>query len=286
MAFKPQVVVKLQGGIGNLLFQFAAGQDIVKTKKMKVAFLESRQGERIRLESFVGLDVDKAPRSLTRFVMSIPSNHRIERRILVFGIRAMLRIFRLQIEIPPHDSINWSEVLPSKLFLSVGLNGYFQVPQSINTGIESVLDCLERTLPFTSSTDVILHLRRGDYVSIGWALDESYYTRAINRLELSPGSRIQIVGDDSLAVLGMASLVESLGFDPVIFRDQKRTALEDFVALSSCRIQILSNSTFSWWAAALATRRFGRDGVTQIAPDTWNSDRNSIKMLMPHWTLC
>ncbi len=284
MSTGPHVVIKLEGGIGNLLFQFAAGQDIEITTGLRVCYTEAKVGNVDRLRSYVGDIVSPAPSSLTRRIMAVPTSYTGGTNYLLLGLRELFRRLGLQIDIPAHDSLNWSELLPRKSRIPVGISGYFQSPDSIPRGIESVIERLDRNLEQTSAPDGILHLRRGDYTSLGWALGDDYYENGLRNWGLEVGSRLRIIGDDSLAVRGLSALAEGMGFQ--VFPNEKQTAREDFSTLSSCPFQILSNSSFSWWGAALAARRFGLENVTQVAPASWTPNTNSEVMLMSHWRIC
>ena len=91
--------------------------------------------------------------------------------------------------------------------------------------------------------DVVVHVRRRDYVNIGWALPFSFYDEALTRL-LPNGGDIFILTDDP--------------GDPFFRRFKKwrpqfpaGSAIEDLVFLSQARRIIMSQSSFSWWATFL-----------------------------------
>ncbi len=100
--------------------------------------------------------------------------------------------------------------------------------------------------------DLVLHVRRTDYVALGWALPFSYYESAI-RQALSEGGEIWIATDDRS--------------DP-FFRRFRRwrpkflsgSALEQMALMMRSPRLVLSQSTFSWWPAFLG------DAVEIVAP--------------------
>ena len=112
------------------------------------------------------------------------------------------------------------------------------------------------------------------------------YKRALAMTSLQQGSQIRIVGEDPLAILGMEQIVMAAGFTANHSLSPANSALNDFAILSSSPIQILSNSSFSWWGAALATHRFGKENVEQIGPNTWTPIPQSEVMLQSHWKSC
>jgi hypothetical protein len=91
--------------------------------------------------------------------------------------------------------------------------------------------------------DLVAHVRRTDYVKIGWALPFSFYEEAFERL-LPRGGDVWIVTDDPR--------------DP-FFDNFARwrptfstgTALEDLRLMTSAKRMVMSQSTFSWWPTFL-----------------------------------
>ena len=94
-----------------------------------------------------------------------------------------------------------------------------------------------------SGDGLVLHVRRMDYVTVGWALPFSYYEEAIER-----------------AGAGRAGvwIVTDAPSDPFLRRFKKfrpkffsGSTMEDLAFLTQARRVVLSQSTFSWWAAFL-----------------------------------
>ena len=91
--------------------------------------------------------------------------------------------------------------------------------------------------------DVVLSVRRTDFVSCGWALPFSYYQEAIETLKPEGGS-VWIVTDDK--------------HDPFFWRFAKwkpkyfsGTPQEDLLFLAKSPRLVISQSTFSWWPTFL-----------------------------------
>jgi hypothetical protein len=90
--------------------------------------------------------------------------------------------------------------------------------------------------------DLVIHIRRTDYLWQGWGLPFSIYQSII---ETHASKRLVIVTDDAK--------------DPFLWRFRKykplihsTTAFEDFLYLRSANNIMLSPSSFSWWAAFLS----------------------------------
>lgn len=91
--------------------------------------------------------------------------------------------------------------------------------------------------------DLVVNVRRTDYVWLGWALPFSYYEAALERL-LPRGGSVWIVTDDR--------------FDPFFRRFAAwrpkyflGTPAEQMLFMARARRLVMSQSTFSWWATFL-----------------------------------
>ena len=127
---------------------------------------------------------------------------------------------------------------------------------------------------------VAVHVRRGDYVSIGIALDEEFYRAAVKKMaELLPHPVFYCFSED---LEWVRNAFADLPYD---FRymdfEAERKNLEDFELMRACSHQIISRSTFSWWAAYLnenPDRIVIFPGIDdERDTDTWSKDWISLK---------
>lgn len=100
--------------------------------------------------------------------------------------------------------------------------------------------------------DLVVHVRRTDYLHYGWALPFSYYEQAIERL-MPPGGSLCILTDDPTDPF--FRLFER--WKPQFYEGSR---LQDFWLMSRAPRLVISQSTFSWWAAFLA------DSQTTVCP--------------------
>ena len=294
-----EIVVRQISGLGNQLFQYAAGRYYAK-----------RYGARL------GLVMDAAqnavshgyprPFLLPHFSIPIPFREvsRLDR--LMFTNRAVLkqvaavvkktagvRIF----DEPVSRRFTFMEDLPMERGVRMAyLVGYWQTHRIV----EAVAAELRNELRFKqaatgrnlemlkliegSSDAVSLHIRRGDYTLAAEgniALPIEYYLRAIKsfRERLSKPSFFIFSDDMDFA---RAHLPRDLR---MVFVDHNgaETSHEDLRLMSSCRHHIIANSTFSWWGAWLN----GSPDKIVFAPRQWHLTPESYfpDLMPPEWTL-
>lgn len=110
-----------------------------------------------------------------------------------------------------------------------------------------------------------IQIRRGDYIRLGLECKRQFYYDALEYLIQHLGSRLNvfIFSDD------VNWVKEHMDFQlPVTFVNENNAYAdyEELLILSRCRHQIISNSTFGWWAAWL--NRY-RDKIV-IVPAEWS----------------
>jgi hypothetical protein len=113
--------------------------------------------------------------------------------------------------------------------------------------------------------DLVIHVRRGDFVRLGWAIDVKFYDYAISKIvAIHPEiSRIVIVSDDYQYCLGHFSQIENIYVKPT------GNYIDDFSYLASAKYLLTSRSTFSWWAGKLS------DGFV-FYPSPWDTNLSEL----------
>ncbi|MBM7828991.1 alpha-1,2-fucosyltransferase [Microbacterium aurum] len=188
-----------------------------------------------------------------------------------------------------HEEVNL--VTPGTTLL-----GYFQSPRYFDRVAEQLATTLEEAVlsdeesrwlrPFEHEAAITAHVRRGDYLNPQTALHHgiasgAYFTRAIATLRAlaAPTSHIRVFSDSpemarrELSHLGDVSFVD----EPSNLR-----GLATIRAMSRGTAFAMSNSSFSWWAAWLLTRR--KPTAPVVAPRPWRADGQSgHDQLLPEW---
>lgn len=94
---------------------------------------------------------------------------------------------------------------------------------------------------------VALHVRRGDFVDADIALLDVYYDKAIDVLYQYVLSPVFYVFSDDM------EYAKTLNIPNAVYVDCNKgeDSWQDMFLMSSCRHNIIANSTFSWWGAYL-----------------------------------
>ncbi|MFM9073648.1 MAG: alpha-1,2-fucosyltransferase, partial [Cyanobium sp.] len=129
---------------------------------------------------------------------------------------------------------------------SIRLQGYFQRYEYYRPYKHLIrerwLKPLPSVAPPPAADDLVVHVRRKDYIAYGWAAPFSYYQTAI---ESQNFNRLVIVTDD----LKDPFFWRFRSYQPVFFEGN---ALDSFAYLAHANRLVISQSSFSWWAAFLS----------------------------------
>jgi hypothetical protein len=264
MGARPPVIARLQGGLGNQLYQYAAGRALAarlgrpllidrRTIQPEAPARQYDLGAFNVEEKFIkGLSA-----FCTRWVGSIRLGHLFQN---FFPTANSYRLVRDREEgydasiFEPHDG-------------PIILHGYWQSYKYF----EDIADILRQELQFRQAPDrknsgmidliessvaVCLHVRRGDYISntafsaaLG-ACDTGYYRRAVKKInQMIPNPAFFVFSDDP----AWAESNLELPGDPVFIRHNLgHSDVEDLRLMTHCKHFIIANSSFSWWGAWLA----------------------------------
>lgn len=119
--------------------------------------------------------------------------------------------------------------------------------------------CLEYLNRIENTNSVSIHIRRGDYVKLGWAMQPDMYRELVYEfMDKVPGKWELFVFSDDTA--WCREHQEEMGFecfDSVTFVEGNVRGKNyiDMQLMSRCRAMIMSNSAFCYLAALLNTRK-------------------------------
>ena len=284
------IVSRIIGGLGNQMFQYAAGRALALRRGVPFS-IDTRGFSSYKTHSF-GLNCFSAElKEAPGWLLPNPSTEgRLQR------LRRRLTSKRLNVYTEKTFTFD-----PSVLDLRDGvyLDGYWQTEKyfkdfaeiiredfTVGRAPNAVNQAWLRRIVETHS--VSLHIRRGDYVSNAAAFkvhgtcDLGYYRRAAAYVRERTG-----VEPDLFVFSDDPDWVEAnldLPYRTHLVRDNDAFAnYEDLRLMTACRHHIVANSSFSWWGAWLD----GRPESITIAPTRWFAGEtpNPCDLVPQRWVL-
>jgi hypothetical protein len=131
----------------------------------------------------------------------------------------------------------------------------------------------ENQSEISSTKNVIVHVRGGDFLraqNSNLNLSRDYYENALKSLDLGKNAKIFVFTDDF-------NHADSLlrGIPNLVFVNQKELrASQVLFLMSTAKNLVVSNSTFSYWAAIASSARV-------VAPNRWLTNAPEVINLYP-----
>lgn len=281
-----QVIISvLRGGIGNQLFQFAAG-----------FYLAERFGQSLYVDGcHLARASQKREYALGDFELQVRTvgrgYHLLERlasRANRFtksrGVFRVGRVCAYLSESEADSSPDLEGLRPAMMNI---IEGYWQQARYAEAVLATLRDSpairnpgnpLARTLieELRESVGVAVHVRRGDYVTDPPTyahysqLGDSYYQKALRIIMKEDHvDRVYVFSDD------IGWVRDNMHFEtPVAYVNSnlELSDVDEFSVMSNCRHFVIANSTFSWWAALLGAS----PNKIVVAPGRWLRDERAI----------
>lgn len=263
------VIVKIVGGLGNQMFCYAYAKNL-EAKGFQVK-IDISAYETYTLHGGYQLDrfnIDLQVATLEEISSFIKKGlfHKILRR-LNLG----------QSLIKTEKSLLFDKSL-LELESNAYVQGYFQSEQYFEGIRQALLNTYTLAENYTdyanqlkkeivaSENSCSIHVRRGDFLnaqnsSVHGTCSLDFYQQAFSYLNSKyQNLHVYVFSDD------IEWCKQNLEFENIHFVDNKNgTPHEDMLLMSLCKHNVISNSTFSWWAAWLNEN----DAKTVIAPKRW-----------------
>jgi hypothetical protein len=274
------IIVKLLGGLGNQMFQYAFGRKLAYIHHTNIGFdLDGLfAGEDIRSEyrlNIFGIEQQRIP-----FAKTIK-----QRRKTIYKSTLLNNIYKkiygyTDIHELGHFAYNENFIKNSaknayvrglwqseKYFKDISdiIRSEYQIKIPPNSNNQKIIDKINK-----SENAISLHVRRGEFAdknqfndTIG-TCNRAYYDNAISIMaNINNKTDFFIFSDDIAWCKSEFNNMEQ----PTHFIDfnDSSTDYEDLRLMSLCKHQIIANSTFSWWGAWLNQNP---DKIV-IAPKKW-----------------
>jgi len=288
------ICVRLAGGLGNQLFQYAAGRALALRYNTDLlldvsGFAKQKRGvtpRQLALNQFrhVGRIANDSEVKLFSWVDRMPM------------VSRWVSPWHVYVE----KTRGFNEVF-SSLSDQTRLVGYwqsFRYFQGIATHLASEFKPVDNMAKdgmlvldqINAVKSVAVHVRRGDYHSSPTAASFhgvqslAYYTTAFDAVRARIESpKFFVFSDDPEWCRINLPLADG---ERVMVDNTDSKAWQDLVLMSYCQHHIIANSSFSWWGAWLADQRCTRDERIVIAPARWLagcSEQNLIDRFPSHW---
>lgn len=273
------IIVKLQGGLGNQMFQYAFGLarsvEVNSPLYLDLSFFASQQaGSDITYREFeLGLFSDKVKIADNNTVKSFTHSNRFQRTLNKLGISKK--------QVYQEQSLKVDQT-PFKLSPPVYFDGYWQSEDYFNRTEKLIRNAFEFKKPlnkqsqqiegelFNQHNTVSVHIRRGDYVSsartneIHGTCSLNYYRQAIETLKSKLADPYFYFFSDEPDWVN-DNLINGLEDYQLIKHNTDADSWQDMALMSKCRHHIIANSSFSWWGAWLNPQK----EKIVIAPEKW-----------------
>ena len=287
------IITKIQGGLGNQMFQYACGKNLAlkhnQELKLDISWYEGKRPKEdtpraYQLDTFSFATSTSSPimlatkEDMKRF--SIISSSKILRKLLSISGQIGERISHIVMESNNMGSYNLDVYKPSTF-----LNGFWQnkkyfedISDTIRDNFTSFREEMSENAKsmltkINSLNSICVNYRRTDYVSSKAArgyhgiMGEEYYSQAIKMMaEKVKDPHFFIFSDDIEWCLENVKI----GF-PTTFITREYSGkeyIDYFRLMIACKNYIIPNSTFAWWPAWLNKN----PNKIVIAPKRWYVD--------------
>lgn len=287
-------IVKIIGGLGNQMFQYAFYKRLLKENQSEEVLVDILHFDTygihngFELESVFPIVVPKASKEdllkVTRYIqdyklsriirklLPIKSTEYIEKKDFIYDENC------LHIKNDVFYEGYWQN---SKYFdaFDEELRKDFTFSQKLSSSNSSILDDIE------SSNSISIHIRRGDYLNnklYKGICDLEYYQKAIKNItESVKNPKFFIFSNDIIWCEGNLSNLFSRNSYLYVNGNSGSNSYIDMQLMSHCKHNIIANSSFSWWAAWLNNYT----NKIVIAPKTWLNRSGTGKIQPESWIL-
>ncbi|MCH3958438.1 MAG: alpha-1,2-fucosyltransferase [Selenomonas sp.] len=288
-------VVKMKGGLGNQLFQYAFGLNLQNEYNDQVKYDFSaykwRMDDLIRQPRILNFDcsIDTATETELSDICIIKHRGDILSKSYKFGIliECLLNkryLFSRSCEYIPLDKIKKYNFF----------DGYWQ-SWRYAYAVESILRKNLENKKISISTkkiakqmnkeeSVFIGIRRGDYINDSknrkkyGLMENEYYLNAMKYISDRIDNPVFYIFSNDICWVK-----KNVNFRKynIKYREKELQIndFEEFILMSNCRHAIIANSTYYWWGAWMIENK----GKIIIAPKHWFADGTSDDLVPPEW---
>jgi len=283
------IIVKLSGGLGNQMFQYALGKSVsIKTEqelKFDISFYSEQKFRKLELVNFIGQINIAGKEEIGKTLF--PKNIFLKTASCLF--KQAWKLSKNYIK--EKKSFNFQE----DIFLkkeSCFFDGYWQNPKyfddirevltkemsikndSLDDYSKEVLDNMEKT------NAVSIHIRAGDYLNIPEVRDicsRDYYLKAISMIkEKVINPTFFVFCEDE----NYSSQILPTNLEYIFVNTNVEKPYMDLFLMTKCKHNIIANSSFSWWGGWLNKN----SEKLVICPRIWHNKYKEADIIPVAWT--
>lgn len=284
------VITKLIGGLGNQMFQYAAGRALANKLDAKLK-VDATAFKTYKLHAY-GLDCFKAQ-----------IHFATEKEVNSFKQPSQLPPVRLPrfigniFKIPPQKNIVCEKHFHfDPCFFKVKEDAYLQGFWVSEKYFQNIADIIRKDFKFKHPlidknkqlmekikelNSISIHVRRGDYVS-DKAANEFHGTCSLGYYQRCVALIVQRIENPVFFIFsddpGWTKQNLKPKFPTIYVSDNQNKNYEDLQLMSCCKHNIIANSTFSWWAAWLNNNS---DRIVLVPKKWFNKAPYNTKDLIP-----
>lgn len=281
------IIIKVMGGLGNQMFQYAFGEALKRIEHFDVKydisyFSDIPEGDTPRMSYDQLLNQSQDIATEEEIQLLLKKDKALRNRI-----KKILHCYKSNVLTEADEIVDESY-----------LNGYWQ-QESYFKGIESVIRKKYDFSQYVLSEKAVnvlsmiqnakysasIHVRGGDYLSdtnssiFGGVCSEAYYKKACDYvLKQNPNVTFFMFSNDTAWAKEILHIPEE---NVVVVSDllgQEEEWVELYL-MSCCRSNIIANSSYSWWAAWLNTN----EDKTVLSPSRWKNSDGESKIICKDW---
>ncbi|MFA6365071.1 MAG: alpha-1,2-fucosyltransferase [Candidatus Paceibacterota bacterium] len=289
------IITKLSGGLGNQMFQYAAGRRLALKKNTELYFdVSDLKLDPMRTFSLGSFSVRAKEATAENFEkLNIPQSAFFKKLITALERFSLLKnpkkIREMSSLLVDQRLIDWEDN-------DAYLDGYWQSEKYFidsadairkEFSLVSVSESAARAFATAAKTNSIaVHFRRGDYVSdvrvatFHGSCGPDYYSKATTLATEGLKEPILFIFTDDVAWIRNNFKTE---VQCIYVSDLGLTDAEELILMSKCKNNIIANSSFSWWGAWLNQN----PKKVVIGPKRWFAKENIVEAdrFPPGWIL-
>ncbi len=283
------VLIEFSSGLGNQLFQFAAGYSLAQSTESKMI------GDATAYAYTVKSGCRGTWRRFALEELGFPLQIRSSGIAALYRIRGYPRLCRYvrSLGFKHYQCQGGHRPDFNKLRGNIRLSGYFQDIRYIGRHQTAVLDVIRNCLELKCGTSYhrlpenygAIHVRMGDFLQFPEFYPNYFRDRAIKLtkmlLDQTEIDKVMVYSDDPLQTSRL--LGRFGGRVEFAVPEARFNGASDILSMASARVLAICNSTFSWWAGMLLSQR----GGLVIAPDRWarSMDANLVNLYPKSWQI-